>query len=47
MDTSVNYYGPVSLDRQKARMLALHDAKPEATDTADTIAKIKALAASL
>jgi len=25
MDTSVNYYGPVSVDRQKMRMLALHD----------------------
>ena len=47
LDTSINSYGNVSKDRQKARILALHDAKPMATDTADTIAKIKALAASL
>jgi len=25
LDTSVNSYGPVSLDRQRARMLALHE----------------------
>jgi integrase len=28
MDTSVNYYGEVSIDRQRVRMLALHDANP-------------------
>ena len=47
LDTSVNNYGPVSLDRQRARMLAMHERLGSELSSADTIAKIKALAASL
>lgn len=45
LDTSVNSYGKLSKDRQRARMLALHD-KPKAVDDDNrpaTIADIKAL----
>ena len=47
LDTSINSYGKVSLDRQRARMLAMHD-KPKAVDKtraaliADVIAVIDA-----
>lgn len=47
LDTSVNNYGPVSLDRQRMRMLAMHDKQKTEQPNADTIAQIKALAASL
>lgn len=47
LDTSINSYGQVSKDRQRERILALHDAKPISPENAETIAQIKALAASL
>ena len=47
LDTSINSYGKVSKDRQKARILALHEDKPITLQKADAIAQIKALAASL
>ena len=48
LDTSVNSYGSVSMDRQKACILALHNTSNETSiSKIDTIARIKVLAASL
>ena len=47
LDTSINSYGNVSKDRQKARILALHNPKPLPQNNAETIAQIKILMASL
>jgi len=48
LDTSVNTYGSVSMDRQKTCILALHDpGNRKAKTDSETVAKIKALAASL
>jgi len=47
LDTSVNNYGPVSLDRQRMRIMALHNKNENMSSNANTIAKIKALAATL
>ena len=47
MDTTVNYYGTVSIDRQRVRMLAMHE-KPKAVDGDNrpvTLAELKALLA--
>ena len=44
MDTSVNYYGTVSVDRQRVRMLALHDKSAKAdNDRAALIADVLAV----
>ena len=43
LDTSVNSYGPVSLDRQRARMLALHERHNTDDNRPATLADLKKL----